>query len=67
MKDRPDTPFSRDEATKARKIEALRQRFQAATPATRRPPLFRQWDWGRTLKALALLLLVLWAVLAGHF
>lgn len=67
MKDKPDTPFSRDEATKARKIEDLRQRFQAATPATRKPPLFRQWDAGRTLKALALLLLVLWAILAGLF
>ncbi|MEN3110907.1 hypothetical protein ACFONG_03520 [Uliginosibacterium paludis] len=55
----PAGSHARSEADKARRTEALRQRLAAATPPTRRPALPRFAASGRSLAALALLLILL--------
>jgi hypothetical protein len=58
--------FARSEAAKADSAERLRARFATATPATKKPARRHEAvDWPRTLKAAALVLILVLAVVAG--
>ena len=64
----PDTPgrFSQDEQLKARKLERLRERFVAATPATRKPVRDAlPTDWRRACMAIFMVLVFVLAIVFG--
>ncbi|GAB2896928.1 hypothetical protein GCM10027046_28060 [Uliginosibacterium flavum] len=57
--------FALDEEAKAQKLERLRQRLQAATPATQKPVRRYEWDVRRTVMAVFLVLVFGLAIVAG--
>lgn len=57
--------FALDEEAKAQRLERLRQRLRAATPATQKPVRPSEWDLRRTLMAAFLMLVFVLAIVAG--